>query len=301
MAKNWVLNAKYFKMRQGETDSSEIQIDIISRWANIGISKEDNYILLKEYKLKKFVFEHYGKVKKVANPIPLPFSAAEERINRRREALGLLPWPHRNKHTIKISPKQDLKENNRFDDFAYSLLTVENHLKPISHFRRQYREICDADFETIKKGWIYISRTAFGKFANAMPQENKMQFMLYVTEKYNTISFKDIDYSKLFDYLYNYIEGHILSQGKLLVETKKILKKELSDPDLKIPVEEIGFVDEERGTYDLVQEQAERFQTLFDLDPAFTLKKRIEKEIQQNKQEPRFYEVFKDKTWPLHI
>jgi hypothetical protein len=130
---------------------------------------------------------------------------------------------------------------------------------------------------------------------NALPNDVKLEFMLIVMREFNTKDFTNLKYDDVFDHLKNYIEGHILSQGKLLTETERMLEK------IGVPAAKIGFYDEKSHKADLVQTQAGLFRDLSDLDPENTLIQEIETEIKKNEQENRFYNMFKKRALPLFI
>jgi hypothetical protein len=292
MIRNWVFNEKYIDIRQGHT--SPFELDIISRWSRIRVSQGDNYILLSNQP-HDFRFKEYGEVKHVADAVGLPYTQAEINENNRRARLGLAPIPPRNKHTVHISPKQQLQNINRFDDLVYSLLAVKNYARPMAHFQRQYRGLSQIDYDTIIKDWLYVARTAFGKLVNALPNDVKLEFMLIVMRDFKTMNFTKLQYDDVFDKLEEYIEGHILSQGRLLIETERMLR------EIGAPAGKIGFYDEENLKTDLVQTQARLFQDLFAVDPGNTLIQEIKTEIERNEEERRFDQIFKDRAWPLYI
>lgn len=292
--RNWVFNEKYLNVREVQTNPLKFELDIISRWSRIRVSEGDNYILLSNQP-DDFIFKEYGRVLYVADPVVLPYTQGEINENDRRTRLGLPLMPPRNKHTVRITPEKQLQTINRFDDLVYSLLVVYNYAWPMIHFQRQYRELGNKDYETITKGWLYVARTAFGKIGNALPNDVKLEFMLIVMREFNTMDFKDLKYDDVFDHLKNYIEGHILSQGRLLIETERMLEK------IGVPAAGIGFYDEESHKSDLVQTQADLFRELFDLDPENTLIQETKTEIEKNEQEDRFYKLFKKRSWPLFI
>lgn len=292
MIRNWVFNEKYIDIRQGNT--SPFELDIISRWSRIRVSQGDNYILLSD-ETQGFRFKEQGEVVYTADPQPLPYTQAEINENNRRARLGLDPMPPKNKHTVHISPKKQLHTINRFYDLVYSLLAIKNYARPMAHFQRQYRELNNIDYETIIKGWLYVARTAFGKLVNALPNDVKLEFMLIVTRDFKTMNFTKLEYDKVFDKLEEYIEGHILSQGRLLIETERLLR------EIGVPAAKIGFYDEESLKTDLVQTQARLFQDLFAVDPGNTLIQEIKTEIEENEEESRFDKIFKERAWPLYI
>lgn len=298
--RNWVFNRRYIEMfRQVQTYPPVFELVIKSRRPQLGIREGDKYLLLGEQKPHGFRFKEYGEVKDIAIPEDLPFSPSEITENERRKALGIPLLAPMRKHTIQISPEKQLGPLNRFDDLIYSLLTVKNYARPMVHFQRQYRELVNKDFETIINGWVYVSRTAFGKLGNALPNDIKLQFMLIVMEEFKTMDFTSLKYDKVFDSLKDYLEGYVLSQGRLLIEIERMLREDLGDLD--IPVAEIGFYDDESKKADLVQPQAKLFQELFAVDPENTLIQEIKTGIKKNKHEERFYNMFKERTWPLFI
>jgi len=192
-----------------------------------------------------------------------------------------------------------LQKNNLLSDLQYSLTAVDNHKVPQSHFYQQYRKLQKNDYDTIVNGWVYASRTAFGKLVNAIPRKNKLEFMLQAMDKFDTIDFKSIPLLEGLDFLYEYINSRILSRGKLLVETNKLIHNKLNK---QLPADEIGFIDPVTGTTNNLNTQATIFDQLFALEKKADLKSVLNEAIKQNPEvQDHFTRIFNKQTWPIDL
>ena len=187
--------------------------------------------------------------------------------------------------------------NHSLDRLSFSLVSIDNYNKPISHFQQQIRNIDFEDYETIKAGWVFLARTAFAKIANALPKRNRFEFWLRMDKEYKIQQDKPLDYVKLFELLYDYIDARIFSRGRLLIASDDMLRAnwpELSENALT----EIGFSDE-AGNRDSIRVQADRFRTLFEEGKPELLKQLNDEVMRNVASETRFINLFKNKPLPL--
>jgi hypothetical protein len=119
-------------------------------------------------------------------------------------------------HHFKYEVKTVLNRNNRLSELEYSLPVVDNYNKPETHFQSQYRALPQNDYETIVNGWIYATRTVFGKLINALPRPNKLEFMIQAMDHFSAIDFRNTSLLEGLDFLYQYIDRRILSRGIIL-------------------------------------------------------------------------------------
>ncbi len=124
------------------------------------------------------------------------------------------PLKEKYEHPFELEIIKQLSENNTLNDLEYSLQSVYSYHKPIVHFQQQFRALNKNDFETIVNGWVYSARTVFGKLANAMPRQNKLELMLQAMDKFNTVDFAKISLLEGLNFLYDYIDRRILSRGR---------------------------------------------------------------------------------------
>ncbi|MGV8963184.1 MAG: hypothetical protein ACOH2V_07365 [Candidatus Saccharimonadaceae bacterium] len=223
---------------------------------------------------------------------------SKEEISKSKEMGNPPPKPTFN-HYYKYVVEDQLRQNNLVNDLGYSLETVDNFGNPASHFQRQYRKIPKDDYETIINGWIYATRTVFGKLINSIPRQNKLEFMLQSMDRFSTIDFKEVPILDGLDFLYEFIETRIISRGKLLVATSKLIKSKLID---LVDEEEIGFINPDTEVSNRLLPQAQIFEQLLDLEKKTSLKAYLNESVSNNKKlEERFEKKFSRKTWPIDL
>ena len=194
---------------------------------------------------------------------------------------------------------KQLNQNNTLTDLEYSLESVNNFSEPIRHFQTQYRKLIEDDFETIVNGWIYATRTVFGKLVNSIPRQNKLEFMLQAIDRFDTIEFKSVPLLDGLDFLNEFIETRILSRGKLLVATNRLISKKLNDLFDK---DEVGFIDPMTEKSNRIAPQAAIFEQLLALENDVNLKTNLNKAIHANEDlESRFEKQFSKKSWPIDL
>jgi hypothetical protein len=156
---------------------------------------------------------------------------------------------------------------------------------------------------------------------HALPQENRLEFILIAMEEFNTPELKDITCSRGLRFLNDYLNNHILELGKFLIASKSILEKDLSgiiDPssigfnnegfrdkdDLfdKIDVFEEALMVSEISSGDTILKQAELFEEVLAYsETAQNTIKDILENHQRTNSEIRFNELFEKKRWPINI
>lgn len=202
-------------------------------------------------------------------------------------------------HEAKFQISKELVQNNLLADLEYSLKSIYRYNNPKVHFHQQYRTLPEADFETITNGWIYSVRTVFGKLVNALPRQNKLEFMILSMNEFSTIDFKRVLLRDGLKFLNDYIERRILSRGKLLVETNRLIKTHLGD---LLKSEEIGFVNQDSEKENLLSIQSEIFSDLFKLGDEQKLTTVLRESEQKNiETERRFDKLFDNETWPIDL
>jgi hypothetical protein len=192
-----------------------------------------------------------------------------------------------------------LKENNLLSQLEYSLPIVEDYIHPEVHFQSQFRGLSDNDFDTIVNGWVYATRTVFGKLFNSLPRQNKLEFMIQAMDKFSTVDFKDKTLLEGLEFLYEYIERRILSRGRLLVATDDILTKKFGG---LLPASEIGLIDPETKVVHKIAPQADIFRQLITLEKENSLKESLNKTLNINQGlESRFQKLFNRRGWPIDL
>jgi uncharacterized protein YwgA len=203
------------------------------------------------------------------------------------------------RHHYSFVVNQQLKSNNLLSELEYSLPIIYNFHKPKVHFQQQYRALQKNDYDTITNGWIYATRTVFGKMVNAIPRQNKLEFMLRAIDNFSTIDFSKVPLMDGLEFLHEYIDTRILSRGRILVATNNLIQKKLSD---LVPPDEIGFINPNNEQSNKISAQAKIFEDLFSLEKKHDLKQSLKLMIQQkSEQEERFEKIFSRQTWPIDL
>lgn len=216
-----------------------------------------------------------------------------------KEKAGLPAPKDEYDHHFEFKVDSLLQKNNLLSDLEYSLKSVYIYSKPIRHFQHQYRAVIREDYDTIVNGWVYTARTIFGKIVNAIPRQNKLEFMLHAMDYFSTVDFSEVPLTEGLDFLNSYIKDRILSRGRLLVETNKLVKNNLSEI---VPLNEIGFINPQTQKSNTLKPQAEIFEKIFDLETQINLVQFIRKSISENSElESRFIKIFKNQTWPIDL
>ncbi|HWZ21462.1 MAG TPA: hypothetical protein VNW06_02345 [Cytophagaceae bacterium] len=306
MPRTYVINNKYIGLEINSnmiSNKSNPSYEVVSRSKDPEVSKNDLFVMMEPLSLNdkddKYEFKYEGIISSVGQTIQLPTSIKDQIENENRKARNEPPLSPEYSRKIELEIIKALPGHNYFDDYAYSLLTVRNYNKPIIHFQQKHRIIDHNDFESITNGWVYIARTAFGKIVNALPRPNRLEFTLYVMNRFKTNDLRGLPYTELLEFLFDYIEKHLHSQGKLLVASDNIIQNELSNTG--IPHQEVGFIDEELNKSNLLYIQAGYFRTLFETDQKYNLLNTLNSGIRNSPQETRFDKLFKKRLWPLHL
>jgi len=291
------VNTKYvyipeLSISQFLKDGSQGEFKIESTERNLPIDVGNNIVFIKP-QLSDLVFTNSGTIQKIGKRDFLPGKPVEQGKT--------AAYENKDKyhHHFNFKVEKTLHKNNRLSELEYSLPVVENYNKPETHFQSQYRTLVTNDFETIVNGWVYATRTVFGKLINALPRPNKLEFMIEAMDHFRTIDFRNTSLLDGLEFLYHYIDKRILSRGKLLVATDKILKSELSN---LLPADQIGFVDPQTMTIFNINDQAKIFNSLFKLESERSLKQSLQDAVENNRGlETRFQKIFKRRSWPVDL
>lgn len=293
----FALNGKYISafeqasLKRGDTG----EFSIVSELQEIPIRKNSKFILMQPAK-SDFLFTNEGTVTSTARIIKLLTPA--DKIAAAKNMNKSLP-KDKYQHTFGYEIQSKLENNNALNDLKYSLKVVYNFYKPETHFLQQFRDINSDDYKTIVNGWIYTIRTAFGKIVNALPKQNRLEFMLFAMDEFKTIDFVKIPLLEGIEFLNSYVSKRILSRGKLLVATDKLIQSKLKT---MLDPKQVGFVDEVTGNEKSIHTQALIFQKLQSLQNKTTLTEYLNRSIGSNEAlQHHFDKMFKKETWPIDL
>jgi hypothetical protein len=84
---------------------------------------------------------------------------------------------------FEMAPPAAFTDNRLLSDFKWSLLKVYRYRHPTRHFQLSYTHVPDTDFETIRLERLFVARTAFGLFFNALPLEVQRRYRVIAWER----------------------------------------------------------------------------------------------------------------------
>jgi hypothetical protein len=135
---------------------------------------------------------------------------------------------------------------------AYSLRLVKNLERPLLHFRRGYRTLSVADFDTLLKGEVFVSRTAYYQLLNALPHHTRRT---YLTEQESQMARStDSSFNGRLESLWEFVTERVLMAGVLL----KMIDRDLSTLGLNQSYRHV-FIDEGIGRKDFLDIQLASF------------------------------------------
>jgi hypothetical protein len=315
MAMNyWAINKSYtMDKEEVSTTSSRTKVRITSTIKEKGLhfQKNDQCLLMNDLnsEIKEagqlFVFQQQGKIIGFDDPVLKPQTTLEKLENEQKRLTGN-PVKEEFIHGIDIEITDDSQQPILLDDIAFSLASVYRFIQPEKHFQQQVRRLPKEDFKTIADRLVYVARTAFGKIANALPRDNKLEFVLLAIDKFGTLDYKRIKFSDALAFLLLYIRENIISQGMFLVETDNMLRNNFGD---NLPVDEIALIEQDIITEDADVHESKPnlvslklFRELIKADNQAQFLDVINAGITQNgKIEERFHKLFSNKAWPIDL
>jgi hypothetical protein len=304
-----VINQHYAKVDTLDARShGKVMISLLSTESTPRMDANERFVIAESEKKTNVVFRAVGVAAEIETPQLLASSDLETWPNQEFAHQWRLRLEKQEKHPTPegtiylhriVGTEVDAitSPNNTLDRLAFSLLFVNHYQNPQTHFQQQIRTLDWEDYETIKQGWVYLSRTAFAKIGNALPMPNRLEFKLRMIKAFKTEDFREVDYVKLFAFLYDYLEARLFSRGRLLIASDEMagqIMPELSESELK----EVGFSDE-AGSADSVRVQADRFRKLFEYGKPQLLKELNDEVLKNEAREAHFGKLFKNKPLPL--
>jgi hypothetical protein len=266
----------------------------VSREKEISVVENDKFILSSGENPK---FEKKGIVveKELLNTL-LP-SKSDQIKNDALRKKGLKILSPEIEWRLSVNFLGDLEKKQTYNNLVYSLLFVENYANPVAHIQQKIRLIPEFDFETIESGLIYLSRTAFGKLLNALPLDNRFEMRQILSDYKYRYKIEKTDYLQITEMLIKYIDEQFITQGKLLIESKKILDTRFPDN-----LEKFGLVD---SNYDDVKKnifsQANLFEPLLKTNIINILNELFDAVRKESITEDRFEGKFNSRRLPISL
>lgn len=262
---------------------------VISTMTDLSIDQDTSLVIVEENK-SDFTFTKKGVISSKGEIIPFIGSS------KKSSSQNISSY----KHLFDYEIEGFLTKNNKLSDLEYSLKSVYRYNSPEVHFHAQIRKLETEDYDTITNGWIYTIRTLFGKLVNALPRQNKLEFMLQCMDRFRTIDFKEVSLFQGYEFLNSYIERRIHSKGRLLVEIDEMLRTNLGNI---LPQNEIGFINTDNQVGNNISIQANMFKDLFtaDLKLKSTNEQLRRYQLAKDTVEKRFEKIFESESWPIDL
>lgn len=275
------------------------------------VQEGDSFISFIEAPKSTSIYDKYlmGNKGKVLNVISRgsPLTEYEAKLSQERIKAGKPALKYFN-HTITFKDASPFTKNKYLDDYTYSLLKIyKRYLHPVRHFSRQVTKLEKSDHDTLVKEKVYYERTVFGKLINALPYQNRLEFMLFSLKMFNQPDLRGIPISSATPFLKDFVGSGIITIGEFLVESKKILNN-LTDV-FKEGID-VGFIEEgsignnkskiDKKEIDYLLPQAQIFEQLFEIDEFATIVSSQEL-ISKNVDVKRFNKLFGKRAWPIDI
>jgi hypothetical protein len=271
----WAINGDYYRKESGNV--------VLLTARKVSISKDDQAIIYKRDE-RDLTFIGFSRIAEVKHD----------------KGVG-----SQFQFTLALDGLKPLKHELSVYDLVFSLKKIYRYENPLRHFRRQYVSLSKADYETILKGRIFWSRTAFGLFANAMTKNHYVQFigesvpsLLYINDKTNRFV---EGWSKIKEF----ILSHFVEASYLLTDIKGIAESLEKKSKVGLAYSTLQLSDDETGAIDSIKNQEEilsNFVHSLSL-PKFgsQLFSALDEQIMSSLDvEKEFEDIFEGESWLIH-
>src|ERR1700749_203086 len=263
------------------------------------------------FNCEKIELYNKGFVKSIDVEIAKELNEREQRINYYRIKKKLTQYKFYI-HTVKYEGASIFKKHSFLDDYTYSLLKIyKRYVKPARHFGRVITELPEVDFETLQKERIYVDRTLFGRLINALPYQNRLQFILFIIDEFKEADLRKIKFSAAFPLLKEFVNSGVIETGKYLIKSEELIERsrEIFNGDL-----DIGFAYEdylinksetqrskEIPQIDYIKGQANLFRDVFNIDENFDELFTGEHLNYSKEDREIFDKTFNQRAWPVDL
>ena len=186
------------------------------------------------------------------------------------------------------------------DDYTYSLLKIyKRYLNPVKHFSNTVTDLPKVDFDTLDNERVFVDRTLFGRLINALPYENRLQFLLYSIDYFQEPDLTKVPFSEAFPLLKDFVESGIIKMGKYMIKAQELIR---DNQDVFKGNLDFIFIDNNDRRYqtynDSLNEQAELFKSLFETSDNFNL---MFSRDEVNGENELFNSIFNRRAWPVDL
>jgi len=282
-----------------------------SHTTDLTLKKDDRFASFIEepkadYNSEKIIMANTGIFQKVESTPTQPTNQ-EAAVNESRKRRGLTQFNYY-LHNIKFTEGEPFTKFKFLDDYTYSLIKIyKRYLKPTRHFSRNITTLDKVDYETLQKERIFFERTLFGKLINALPYQNRLQFLLFSIDKFGKADLRDVKISDAFPLLKDFVGSGVISLGKTLINSNRLIQ---GMSDLFGDNADIGFADESElkkrkgkniTRIDFLTPQVELFEELFSISDSFE-DLFSQKELKTGtKDKELFNKLFRKRFWPVDL
>lgn len=251
-----------------------------------GLTSGDRVVCFRRGSAGKILFEEFGEVQSIST------TALDD---------------GRKRFSVVLTNVQPLNQLTSLEDFSYSLLKVYRFAEPERHFRRRYVYLEQEDFETLEKGRVFWSRTAFALYASRLPVEWLNEFSFEVGRAHPsfimhpaTMRFQD-----LWILLEEFISSRMF-QLRDLTDSVVSAMEAVVERGTEIPIKEIsigGSDGQFLGRIFDKRDQASTFiggESTTDESGFAVIQRELSTEIVENlEQEKEFEIIFRGTQWPV--
>lgn len=163
-------------------------------------------------------------------------------------------------YTVSVEAIGEIESEVTLDDLKYSLGFVRRMDRPSMHFRQPYRQVQRTDFETIREGRVFWSRTGFYSLFNALPTALRLQFAY--EEALDTGVRNGAGYLGRLRQVSDFVRRNVLSAGQLLVAAEDRWRR-LHGGAPPVAFEHVHFSTDDGLPGDSAGIQLQRFLDLF--------------------------------------
>lgn len=298
------ITGKYDGKFEVRNATPKINIQHNDEFASIVNNHETNFLSEKIEMLNR------GYVSSVTNNETKQLTEKELDENRRRAKRGRNPLKYYI-HTIKFEEATPFTHYKFLDDYTYSLLKIyKRYIRPVRHFSRVITELPVEDFETLKKERIFVERTLFGRLINALPYQNRLQFILYAIDKFNEADLRKIHFSKIYPDLKEFVGTGVVQMGKYLIKSQNLIEKhsEIFQNDINIgfgydaDLKNLEIKDPKKrkqDKVDYINSQSSLFQEAFNIEDDFDDLFSMDKFQISKEDRVLFDNLFSKRAWPI--
>lgn len=278
---------------------------------NPRIKIEDEFISFKDNDHFSFISEKHilttkGIISSIKTVEDNKLSDYERKVNEARANKKLPKLKYFN-HEVEFKKGIPFTDYKYLDDYSYSLIKIyKRFIKPARHFSRSVTELPKIDYETLDKERIFVQRTMFGRLINALPYPNRLQFLLFAIETFNSPDLREVQLSRAFPFLKDFVGSGVIKMGHYLIKSQEMINNlKLFDQEFEVGFENnltiegslnkltgetnIDYINDQVYLFNQVFSISNNFEKLFSMDDI-------------NPVDTSVFEIaFRRRSWPVDL